>query len=239
MFGASLGRLGLDEARRIGPDCAPALHARLRAARDAVGISRLDAWIVPESSELRLEPGDTDRLLLGLAPLARADGGALAFLLLRSCELSRAGYGAARLAGPDGLTDLVEAIAAALGLEAQARAPFSARVEPLASRLEGLGEGDLRALALEARDELHRVDAGELLMAIERSASRVALLACGDAGAAMRASLLLASSYREADPEAVDLDEAAAALPELRDGILTSLRDDVGELREAVRGSAE
>ncbi|HCF61439.1 MAG TPA: hypothetical protein DFS52_26005, partial [Myxococcales bacterium] len=239
VFGASLGRLGLDEARRIGPDCAPALHARLRAARDAVGISRLDAWIVPESSELRLEPGDTDRLLLGLAPLARADGGALAFLLLRSCELSRAGYGAARLAGPDGLTDLVEAIAAALGLEAQARAPFSARVEPLASRLEGLGEGDLRALALEARDELHRVDAGELLMAIERSASRVALLACGDAGAAMRASLLLASSYREADPEAVDLDEAAAALPELRDGILTSLRDDVGELREAVRGSAE
>ncbi|MGI5861161.1 MAG: tetratricopeptide repeat protein [Myxococcales bacterium] len=238
-FGSTLARLGLDEARRIGPDYAPALHARLRAARSAVGIARLDAWIDPEGGELRLEPGETDRLILGLALLARADGGALAFLLLRACELSRAGYAVARLAGSEGLADLVESIAAALDLEAQVQAPFSARVEALASRLSGRDEDALRALALEARAELRHVDAEALLTAIERSASRVALVACGDAGAAMRASLLLAPSYREADPEVIDPDGAALALPELQDEVLTCLRDDLGELCEAVRRSAE
>jgi len=91
----------------------------------------------------------------------------------------------------------------------------------------------LRNEASSVRDAVSSLDGRAFLAALERSASRVATIASGDAASALRGSLRLPPAYREADEASLDPGELASRLPELGDEILTCLRDDADELRRA------
>ncbi|MGC4122503.1 MAG: hypothetical protein QM765_49585 [Myxococcales bacterium] len=87
-FPSDLGRYGVGEADQVGPMHAPALAARVREARESVGLPSVDVFLAPSlGNEVALEPGAPDRIVVGLPCLTELDPGALSFLLTRACEL--------------------------------------------------------------------------------------------------------------------------------------------------------
>jgi tetratricopeptide (TPR) repeat protein len=222
-------RRGLREPQRLGPTSGAALFARAVAAQRAADLPSLEAWLDPSGGvEVELLPGNPDRLVIGLGAAAGLSGAALAFLLLRACELSRAGAAVALEAGAD-LPQLVRCVLAALGEDVEPAPAFAARVERVRSELDAGAREALARLAQPARAELDRLDAASLLEALRRSAARVAMVTLGDAGAALRATA-------GAELAAIDPASLAESSPALRDLLASLLRDDLGELRRSCRG---
>jgi tetratricopeptide (TPR) repeat protein len=230
-FAEDPGRRGLREPQRLGPTSGAALFGRAVAAQRAADLPSLEAWLDPSGGvEVALLPGSPDRLVIGLGAAASLSGAALAFLLLRACELSRAGAAVALEAGAD-LPQLVRCVLAALGEDVEPAPAFAARVERVRSELDAGARGALARLAQPARAEVERLDAAALLDALCRSSARVAMVTLGDAGAALRAT-------GGAEPAAVDPASLAESSPALRDLLASLLRDDLGELRRSCRGDA-
>jgi hypothetical protein len=227
-FAGDLSRYEVGETDRVGPLHAPALAARIREAREAVGLSALDAFLAPAvGAQVSLEPGAPDRLVVGLAALTEIEPGALSFLLVRACELSLAGFALAGQAGADGLEGLVRCALAASGASVPVPDPFDAMVEALTEAVHTYAPPDLEQLVAPAEESLSGLDSAALLSAMERAAARVALVACGEPGAALRA---LAQSA--AEPVA-DLAALGGRDPAAADLVLTGLRDDWADLRRA------
>ena len=223
------------DATRVGPAFAPALAARLARARRIAGGAELEAWL-GAGDGIPAEPGRPDRLVIpGLGAVAGLDAAALDALWLRACLLALAGYAAARLAGPAGLPDLVRCVLRAAGRSNEVPAPFDALVPGLSEALDRARPAEVSGLAVEAEGALGDFDPAALLEALELSASRLALLACGNAGALLRRrSVPPTASAARTGPRSI-LAAAADALPEIRDQLLTLLRDDLSDLRRRCR----
>jgi len=223
----------LEHREQVNSMTAPALAARVREARELVGLPALDAYMDPElGRQVVLEPGAPDRVSLGLPALAELEPGALMFLLVRASESSLAGCAVARLAGVDGLEGLLRCALAATGASVSVPEPFDAMVEAVAEAVRARAQpADLAALATRAAEALAAdnppTPAG-LLEALERSVARVALVACGEPGAAVRALLC-----EEAPAWSLGLTAAAQRVPLVEELVRTCLRDDWGALRAA------
>jgi hypothetical protein len=223
-FPGDLSRHGVTETDLVGPLHAPALSARVREAREAVGLGALEVFLAPsEGPEVALEPGTPDRLVVGLSALTELDAGALSFLLVRGCELSRAGFALASQAGVDGLAGLVRCALAACGADLAVPEPFDAMVEATTDAVRSFAPPDLIQLVPAASRAVSDLDAGLLLDAMELSAARVALVVCGEPGAALRAVAAASEAGIRTIPGATAL-------------ALTCLRDDWLALRRAAHG---
>ncbi|HEY3450562.1 MAG TPA: hypothetical protein VGK67_29670 [Myxococcales bacterium] len=233
-FPSDLGRFGVGESDQVGPMHAPALAARVREAREAVGLPSLEVFLAPSlGNEVALEPGAPDRLVVGLPCLTELDPGALSFLLVRACELSHAGFALAAQAGGDGLEGLVRCALAASGASVPVPEPFDAMVEVTAEAVRELAPAGLDALVVGAMGALPSLAPFALLEAQERTASRVALLVCGEPGAALRALVGGAMAASEG------LAAAGLRAPLVEDLVRTCLRDDWGALRAACLAGSE
>ncbi len=226
-------RRGLGERQRLGPTNGAALFGRAGAALRAAEQPALEAWLDPSGGvEVALLPGNPDRLVIGLGAAAGLSGAGLGFLLLRACELSRAGAAVALQAGAD-LPQVVRCVLCAMGEELELAPAFALRVERVRSGLDAKAREALARLVSPARAELDALDPAALLDAMARSAARVAMVTLGDAGAALRATARAGG----AEPAAMDPESYAQGSPALLDLLAALLRDDLGAIRRSCRGS--
>jgi hypothetical protein len=254
---ASLNAVGIPaDARPVGKST-PRLADRVTRACRVTQASGVEAMIVPSlGMQVTLLAGPSNRLLIGPGALSELEPGAFLFLLVRACELCRLGYPRLAAFGSGALDQVLSEARARVSCAAVDGIGEPATVRPelrggaqRRNEVEGCPSTPpaiLAALDRASAQELEglatlsaEVDGKGILMALERSASRVSLLAIGHAGAALFGALRLAPEVAGAHPSAVDPAQAFARSPFLADLLLTSLADDIGALRKGLRSSEE
>jgi hypothetical protein len=187
---------------RIGPLRAPVLAARVRTAQSVVGLEDIHVFLKNDPGlAVQLEAGEPDRLIIDVGLLE--DPLALHFLLVRACELSFLGYPLAAQTG-DKLFDLFRCILAANGrlnaLNTLAPPGLEPQVNQLAERIKILNHSaEWEELIQSLEESLPFLDLQEFMYSFEFCASQMALIACRNIQAALRALLRLTPQYRTAD----------------------------------------
>ena len=236
LFPASLARCGATPADRLAPPRAPTLHAALEDARAALRGRPFAAFVsATPGADIAIENTQPPSLVAAAGVEALAPG-VLAFAATRAVDLLGHGWALTGKFAPRDVAILLElacrfagGVPPSQGLPAERAGAFLAALEisvPPPVRAEA------RRLAREASEELAATDPRALAAALRRTANRVALLRCGDPGAALDA--LVCGDRRLADTRPAPAQ--ALALADLRDVALFALSDPFLELRLAALG---
>jgi hypothetical protein len=233
LFPADLARRGAGPSDRVGAASAPALLGRLDSASRARGARPVALFLAPQGGcQVLLENTQPPSVVVGAGALALAPG-ALSFLLARALHLCGAGWALAGKFAPHDVAILCELACRfaggeppALGLPAQRAGAF---LEALRRSVPDPVRSWASTLAAACTDELTGLDPRAFGAAVQRTASRVALLYTGDAHGALVALAAL-------DPEAAADPVQALQFPDLRDVALFALSDLYLELRVLLVG---
>jgi tetratricopeptide (TPR) repeat protein len=233
LFPADLARRGVGAADRVGAASAPALLGRLESASRALEARPVALFLAPQGGcQVLLENTQPPALIVGAGALALPPG-ALSFLLARALHLCRAGWSLAGKFSPGDVAILCELACRfaggeppGLGLPEKQAGAF---LEALSRSVPAPVRSWASALAAASTDELRGFDPRAFGAALQRTASRVALLYTGDAHGALTALAAL-------DPEAAGDPVQALRLPDLRDVALFALSDLYLELRVLLLG---
>jgi hypothetical protein len=162
--------------------------------------------------------------------------GALSFLLARALVLCENGWALLGKFAPRDVLVLCELASRFAGGKPPALGLPAARAGAFLSALERSVPGTVRsaaaALGAASAEELRDFDPRAYTTAVQRTASRVALLYTGDAQGAL---VGLSALERDAEGDAVEPAQALA-LPDLRDVALFALSDRYLELRGLLLG---
>jgi hypothetical protein len=233
LFPADLARRGVDAADRVGAANAPALLGRLESASRALEARPVALFLAPQGGcQVLLENTQPPSLVVGAGALALPPG-ALSFLLARALQLCGTGWALAGKFAPRDVVILCELACRfaggeppAMGLPAQRAGAF---LEALHRSVPDTVRSWASTLAAASTDELNGFDPRAFGAAVQRTASRVALLYTGDAHGALTGLAAL-------DPEAAADPVQALQLPDLRDVALFALSDLYLELRVLLVG---
>ncbi|HSD20335.1 MAG TPA: tetratricopeptide repeat protein [Anaeromyxobacter sp.] len=236
LFPASLARCGATPADRLAPPRAPTLRAALEDARAALRGRPFAAFVsATPGADIAIENTQPPSLVAAAGVEALAPG-VLAFAATRAVDLLGHGWALTGKFAPRDVAILLElacrfagGVPPSQGLPAERAGAFLAALEisvPPPVRAEA------RRLAREASEELAATDPRAFAAALRRTANRVALLRCGDPGAALDA--LVCGDRRLADTRPAPAQ--ALALADLRDVALFALSDPFLELRVAALG---
>jgi len=233
LFPADLARRGVGPADRVGSASAPALLGRLDSASRALEARPVALFLAPQGGcQVLLENTQPPSMVVGAGALALSPG-ALSFLLARALHLCGAGWALAGKFAPRDVAILCELACRfaggeppAMGLPAQRAGAF---LEALHRSVPDPIRSWASTLAAACTDELAGLDPRAFGAAVQRTASRVALLYTGDAHGALVALAAL-------DPEAAADPVQALQLPDLRDVALFALSDLYLELRVLLVG---
>ncbi len=233
LFPADLARRGVGPADRVGAANAPALQGRVESASRALEARPVAIFLAPTGGcQVLLENTQPPSLVVGAGALALPPG-ALSFLLARALHLCGAGWALAGKFSPRDVVILCELACRfaggeppSLGLPAQRAGAF---LEALSRSVPDPVRSWASTLAAASTDELNGFDPRAFGAAVQRTASRVALLYTGDAHGALAALAAL-------DPEAPGDPVQALQLPDLRDVALFALSDLYVELRAHLVG---
>ncbi len=236
LFPASLARCGATPADRLAPPRAPTLRAALEDARAALRGRPFAAFVsATPGADIAIENTQPPSLVAAAGVEALAPG-VLAFAATRAVDFLGHGWALTGKFAPRDVAILLElacrfagGVPPSQGLPAERAGAFLAALEisvPPPVRAEA------RRLAREASEELAATDPRALAAALRRTANRVALLRCGDPGAALDA--LVCGDRRLADTRPAPAQ--ALALADLRDVALFALSDPFLELRLAALG---
>ncbi|WP_374109414.1 tetratricopeptide repeat protein, partial [Anaeromyxobacter sp. SG17] len=236
LFPADLARHGVTTADRLVGPRGPAVRAALDAARGALHGRPFAAFLAgAPGAGIALENTQPPSVIVaaGAEKLAPA---ALAFAAARAVDLLGHGWALAGKFAPRDVGILLELACRfsggsppSQGLPPERAGAFLAALE--LSVPPSVRE-DARRLARDASGELAATDPRALAAALRRTANRVALLRCGDPGAALHALLLADRRLVESPPAPA----RALALADLRDVALFALSDPFLELRLAALG---
>jgi len=230
IFPADLSRRGATLADRAMPPRAPALRGALAAAARALGTRPFATFLVARAGvDVALE-NTRPPSLVAAADVETLPPAALAFVAARALDLIVHGWTLAGKFAPRDLGILLELACRfaggsprPFGLPAERAGAFLAALE---ASVPPTVRESAAALAPDAARELTDLDPRAFAAALRRTANRVAVLYCGDPGAALAA-------LAGAEPEPVE-PARAFGIPDLRDLALFALSDPFLDLRVTV-----